>query len=146
MASFRKILVPIDFGEPSMHALETAIDLAKQYRSCLILFHTWEIPSYGYGAALPAGVLTQLEGDARAELDTVLANVAKQVPDTKAVLACGIPWRELLKAIEQMDPDLVVMGTHGRRGLGRALLGSVTEKIVRMSSAPVLTVRTKAEP
>jgi nucleotide-binding universal stress UspA family protein len=146
MPSFQKILVPLDFGEPSMRALAAAIDLAKLYGSSLTLFHTWEIPSYGYGAALPADVLTQLESSARAQLDAVLADVAKQVPDTNAILECGVPWRELLRTIELVDPDLVVMGTHGRKGIGRALLGSVTEKIVRMSPVPVLSMRTKSEP
>ena len=62
-----------------------------------------------------------------------------------ALLECGAPWREILRVVEETKPDLVVMGTHGRRGLGHALIGSVAEKLVRMSPAPVLTVRPRAK-
>ena len=147
MVSFKKLLVPVDFGESSKQALEVALDLAKQYRSELTLLHTWEIPVYGYGAMEFSAVdmLTPIQGAAREQLDGLLADVRKQLPDAKAVLARGVPWREILAVIEQDKPDLVVMGTHGRRGVGRAILGSVAEKIVRMSPVPVLTVRSKSD-
>ena len=147
MIAFRNILVPIDFGESSEEALEVAIGLAKQHRSGLTLIHTWEVPSYAYGAMefSAMDMLTPVQEAAREQLDGLLAEVRKELPETKAVLARGVPWQEILAAIERGKPDLVVMGTHGRRGLRHALLGSVAEKIVRLSPAPVLTVRAKAE-
>ena len=142
MVSFQNILVPYDFGEPSKHALEVAMDLAKKYRSSLTLVHTWEFPSFTYGGAELAALepFTVIEAEAQRELDALLTRVRKQIPQAQAVLRRGSPWREVLAAIEEAKPDLVVMGTHSRRGLSRALLGSVTEKIVRTSPAPVLTV------
>jgi len=145
MVSFKKILVPVDFGESSKQALEVAIDLAKQYGAELTLLHTWEIPVYGYGAMefSAMDMLTPIQEAATQQLDTLVAEVRKRLPEAKGLLARGVPWREVLTIIEQNKPDLVVMGTHGRRGVGRAILGSVAEKIVRMSPAPVLTVRSK---
>ena len=88
-------------------------------------------------------MLTPIQGAATEQLDALVAEIRRQHPGTKGVLARGVPWREVLTTIEQSKPDLVVMGTHGRRGVGRAILGSVAEKIVRMSPVPVLTVRSK---
>ncbi len=142
MVSFKSILVPIDFGEPSKHAVEVAIDLATQYRGTVTLVHTWEVPVYAYGNAdLPmVNLLTDVEEAAKQELADALAAVKKKLPDAQAILTRGVAWREILATIEAKKPDLVVMGTHGRRGIGRILLGSVAEKIVRTSPVPVLTV------
>jgi nucleotide-binding universal stress UspA family protein len=147
MIAFKNILAAIDFGESSDDALEVAIGLAKQYRSGLTLIHTWEVPAYAYGVMdfSAMDMLTPVQVAAREQLDALLAEVRKELPETKAVLARGVAWQEILAAIERGRPDLVVMGTHGRRGLRHALLGSVAEKIVRLSPAPVLTVRAKAE-
>jgi nucleotide-binding universal stress UspA family protein len=145
MVSFKKILVPVDFGESSKQALEVAIGLAKQFGAELTLVHTWEIPVYGYGAMefSAMDMLTPIQSAATEQLDALVAEVKRQLPDVKGMLARGVAWREVLSAVEQTKPDLVVMGTHGRRGVGRAILGSVAEKIVRMSPVPVLTVRSK---
>lgn len=143
MISFQKILVPVDFGESSDKALATAVELAKQFQSTLVLIHTWEIPAYDYGAMNFSAVdlLTPIEDAAKGQLDSLLAEVRTKVPSTRAILTRGIAWREIVSAIEHERPDLVVMGTHGRRGVGRVVLGSVAEKIVRVSPVPVLTVR-----
>lgn len=147
MIAFQNILVPVDFGESSKLALEAAIDLSKQFKSALTLIHTWEIPAYAYGAMefSALDMLTPIEGAAQQQLEGLLAEVRKERPEAKAILARGVPWQEILAAIEQTKADLVVMGTHGRQGVGRAILGSVAEKVVRMSPAPVLTVRSKVE-
>lgn len=62
-------------------------------------------------------------------------------PEAKSVLRRGRPWEEILAAAADVEADLIVIGTHGRRGLSRALLGSVAEKVVRVSPVPVMTVR-----
>ena len=147
MATFKNILVAVDFGESSEEALELAIDLAKQYRAGLTLVHTWEVPSYAYGALefSAMDMLTPVQQAARGQLEDLATEVRRELPETRAVLAHGVAWQEILAAIERGKPDLVVMGTHGRRGIRHALLGSVAEKIVRLSPAPVLTVRAKTE-
>jgi nucleotide-binding universal stress UspA family protein len=142
MISFKNILVPIDFGEPSKHAVEVAVDLAKQYRGTVTLLHTWEIPMYLYGGLElgPVDLLTPVEDTAKHELAALLAETKKTLPETTSVLCQGVPWRQILDQIEKRKPDLVVMGTHGRHGIERVLLGSVAEKIIRTSPVPVLTV------
>jgi nucleotide-binding universal stress UspA family protein len=147
MLPFKKILVPVDFGEPSNHALEVAIELAKRFDGTLTLVHTWEIPAYGYAGmeAVPMDLLTPLESVASEELESLLAKTRAELPATTAILKRGIPWREILSVIDETRPDVVVMGTHGRRGVGRALLGSVAEKVVRTSPVAVLTVHAKPE-
>ncbi len=147
MQRFKSILVPVDFGESSGEALALAIDLAKQYGSALTLFHAVDIPAYGYGAVgfSAVDVLTPMQEAARERLDALLAEVRKECLEAKGILTSGVVWREIIAAIDERKPDLVVMGTHGRRGIGRAIVGSVAEKVVRLSPAPVLTVRAKED-
>ncbi len=145
MLSFRHILVPVDFGESSREALAAAMDLSKQYDSALTLVHTLEIPAYGYGALEVSAIdmLGPLHDLAEQQLATLLAEVKKERPEATSVLSTGVAWHEILGSIERLKPDLVVMGTHGRRGIRRMILGSVAENIVRMSPASVLTVHAK---
>lgn len=138
MIAFKNILVPVDFSEPSDRALEVASDLAKQYDASLTVLHVFDVPSAYAGMDIPPiDLMAPMVEAARKQLDTVRG----KVPTAIVVMAHGIPWREILAAIEQKQVDLVVMGTHGRRGVGRALMGSVAEKVVRLSPIPVLTVR-----
>lgn len=142
MFKLKTILVPIDFGDASKQALEMAVDFANRFDASLVLVHTWELPVYSYMGleVAPIDLLTPIQESAKQMLDEVLAETKKKVPTTVALLKQGTPWREILDAIEKTKPDLVVMGTHGRKGISRAVLGSVAEKIVRTSPVPVLTV------
>jgi nucleotide-binding universal stress UspA family protein len=143
MVAFKHILVPTDFGESSAAALEVAVDLSNKYGATLTLLHTYESPVYAYPAMgyAPADVLMPIEEHAQKECDAAVKALRVRVPDAKGILRFGAPAPEIQKAIEETHADLVVMGTHGRRGLGHVLLGSVAEKTVRLSPVPVLTVR-----
>jgi nucleotide-binding universal stress UspA family protein len=142
--SYRSILVPIGFDETSDHALKAAVALAADLGASITLLHTVEIAPYAYAyfaAALPPpDLLSALESTARRSLDEKLATVRATVPSARAVLTTGVPWRQILAGIDEIKADLVVMGTHARHGLERVLLGSVTDKIVRTSPVPVLTI------
>lgn len=140
---FKHILVPTDFGEPSGRAVKLALELAQSFKAMLTLMHAYEVPLYTYPQVEPIVVdlFTPIEQAAREQLERELASVQTKVPTAKAILRSGVPWREILSFIDEIHPDLVVMGTHGRRGVTHALLGSVAEKVVRMSPVPVLTVR-----
>jgi nucleotide-binding universal stress UspA family protein len=143
MIAFHRILVPVDFGASSKKALQAAIELSKRFESSLTLLHTLEVPAYGYASMEfnPIDMLGPLEDAARKQLSTLLAEVQEQRAKATSHFATGSPWQQIMHAIETTAPDLVVMGTHGREGIKRHLLGSVAEKIVRMSLVPVLTVR-----
>jgi nucleotide-binding universal stress UspA family protein len=147
MISFKHILVPVDFSEPSDRALQVAMDLAKQYGAALTVLHVFDVPPAYAGMDLaPIDLMTPMLDAARKQLDATLADVRGKLPSATVLMAQGVPWRAILEIVEQKHVDLVVMGTHGRRGVGRALLGSVAEKIVRLSPAPVLTVRAESDP
>ena len=140
---FNHILVPIDFGEPSQQAVDAAIELAGRFGGQLTLLHVYEIPAYVYSGVTfsTTDLFAPIEDAAREQLAKALVDVKRKIPGAKAVLRRGPPAPEILAAIAELHPDLVVMGTHGRKGMSHALLGSVAEKVVRLSTAPVLTMR-----
>lgn len=140
---FKHILVPTDFGEPSARAVKLAIDLAGRSEAKLTLFHAYEVPLYAYPQvdSIVVDLFTPIEQAAREQLNSALTSVQQKLPQANGILRAGVPWREILGVVEEVGADLIVMGTHGRRGVSHALLGSVAEKIVRLSPVPVLTVR-----
>ena len=142
MKTFKHILVTTDFEAASNGAIAAAIALASALGARLTILHVWEIPIYPYmDFMLNSEMVSSVEDRAVARLQQTLEQVQKAVPETSSMLKNGMPWAGILEAIESQAPDLVVMGTHGRRGLSHALLGSVAEKVVRLSPVPVLTVR-----
>jgi nucleotide-binding universal stress UspA family protein len=83
--------------------------------------------------------------EATKELDALLQKVKDRYPKAEAAVVAGEPWLAILEAVKKQGADLIVMGTHGRRGISRVLLGSVAEKVVRLSPVPVLTISGKAD-
>lgn len=145
MKNFEHILIATDFEEPSLYALDVAMDLATRFESELTVLHTWEILSNSYSYAAIAyntlDIYTPLEEAASTKLEQTMERVRARLPRAKSLLLDGRPWEKILAAIESTKADLVVVGTHGRKGLSHVVLGSVAEKVVRMSPIPVLVVR-----
>jgi nucleotide-binding universal stress UspA family protein len=143
MTFAKTILVPTDFGEASEAALDHAVALAKAFDADLVLLYAFEIPVVGFpdGAVIGTADLTSrvVEG-AQVGLDRAVRERQAQGVRIRSMLKQGDAWRSVIATVEEIGADLVVMGTHGRRGLPRALIGSVTEKVVRTSPVPVLTV------
>jgi len=140
---FKHILVATDFAEPSERAVALAVELAKSFGAELTVVHAYEIPAYVYAGVsfTPADLVTPVIDGAREALASVLARVRESVPNATSMLRNGDPATEILTAIDQAHADLLVVGTHGRRGLPHALLGSVAEKIVRLARVAVLVAR-----
>ena len=142
--SIRTILVPTDFGETSDHALEAALDLAKALQAKLHVVHVYQIPVYGFpdGAFVPGPeIAARISESAERGLAAILERYGDRgVPLTKS-LRTGAPHEEIVACAKELPADLVVMGTHGRGAIAHALLGSVTERVVRTSPIPVLTIR-----
>jgi nucleotide-binding universal stress UspA family protein len=139
---FKKILVPTDFGDASNDAIDFAVGLAKTFGSTITLLHVYEIPVYPYpGLTIDVDLLTPIREAAQKELDRAFAALQKVGCEARAQLESGIPWGKILAVAEAQKSDLIVMGTHGRKGVMHALVGSVAEKVVRLSPVPVLTVR-----
>lgn len=143
MKDFKRILVPVDFGESSEQALDLAIGMADKFGASLVLAHAYELPVYPYDGAFLASAdwVTAIQTAARQRLDATLSSVRERVPAATAVLREGSPTDQILAAAHDEKADLIVLGTHGRHGVGRVLLGSVAEKVARLSPIPVLIVR-----
>lgn len=140
----KNILVPIDFHEGSAELLDRAVELARQLGATITVAHVWQVPVYGFpiGASLPAVDLGQaIEASAKRALDELVATRSGGGVTLRPMLRVGTPWEQILEAAKEVEANLIVMATHGRRGLPRALLGSVAEKVIRMSEVPVLTFR-----
>lgn len=143
MGLYQHILVPTDFSASSQRALDTAVKLSVAFGAKLTITHSCEVPGYAYVGMMapPIDYLTPLREAGDALLLKAVASVRDQVPSVTAALRSGAPWQQTLEVAREIGADLIVMGTHGRSGFAHALLGSVAEKVVRMSPIPVLTLR-----
>jgi len=144
---FRRILVPVDFSELSALALQTAAALSRDYQASLTLVYVYE----PMALAVPEGYLLLTENQLNRLFEEFHRGLAQQkqmaeVAGALRIETCllhGFVTREILAFAEEGAFDLIVMGTHGLRGLGHAWLGSVAERVVRLAPCPVLTVNAK---
>jgi nucleotide-binding universal stress UspA family protein len=140
MPGVAHILVPVDFSPPSHHAMAfTRAHAARLGATRITLLHVDAVPTYG----LPdGGVLDQeLRDKLRRRLETLVEAMRREVDPTIEVagrVVRGVPHRRIVEAAG--DADLLVLGTHGRTGLGHLLLGSVAERVLRLSPKPTVTV------
>lgn len=144
MAELRRILVPTDFTETSDRALDWALNLAARLGSSVVtVMHAYEIPILGFpdGALIATPeIASRISDAARAALDRTVAKSNHRGVPLDSVLRDGVAYEEINAVAEAMNADLIVIGTHGRRGLARALLGSVAENVIRTSTRPVVTI------
>ncbi len=143
----KTILVPTDFSEPSKAALEYALMLAKKLDAKVHLVHAYELPVVGFPdgtLTITAEMATRIIEAARDSLAQLVAAYADRGVPLTSSLEQADPRDGVLSAAKKANADLIVMGTHGRRGLSRALIGSVAEGVVRRSSIPVLTVHAES--
>ena len=133
------ILHPTDFSDTADRALEVAVDLATRYDAVLHLFHGLVLHADSPTAPpLDACAAAASEQAARlVERDPTRRPPTVQVSHLHAV----DPFEAIMERISQLHPDLIVMGTHGRTGLGRLLMGSTAEKVLRHAPGNVLTVK-----
>jgi len=138
---YEQILIPTDGSETATAALQEAIEIADAYDATLHALHVTDT------TAIPTNLdaesaLRALDEAGRETLDAAMEQAKMAgVKSVQAKVARGPPYRAILDYVDDHDVDLIVMGTHGRTGLDRYLIGSVTEKVVRLSDVPVLTIR-----
>jgi nucleotide-binding universal stress UspA family protein len=148
MFALRRILVPIDFSEASKAALERAFGLAERFGASVTVLHAWDLPPYvttQMSLAMPGKPGQSFEEfmleNAKNGMTEALASIEKPVGvEVAQRFVRGEAWRAITDAAKS-GYDLVVMGTHGRTGLDRVLLGSVAEKVIRHAPCAVMTVR-----
>lgn len=142
-----RILVPVDFSEHSLRALDYAIDLAREHGSEVVLVHAVEPLAYGIGRwSEPTKLLEEWQANAAQELAEVEKRVLQHYPKCRSEIHFGIVHEVVADLVRKLKADLIVVSTHGRTGLDHMIMGSVAEKLVRYSPCPVLTVRAKLKP
>lgn len=140
MSVFKHVLAATDFSEASAAATDLAIALAQDCGAGLTVLNVCEVPTFPE-AIPPVDFVTTLSDVASTRLTGLLGEIRVRLPGAKGLVRVGSPWEEIVAAARDLGADLLVVGTHGRRGLTHALLGSVAERVVRTSPIPVLTVR-----
>lgn len=145
--AIKRILVPVDFSAPSMHALDYAVGMARPLAAeVVVLFAVEPIYSITPGDLYaPASELSALMQEQRRQgkdqLAKIEAQLKKRHAKLRAVLADGLAYQVIVSTAEKLKTDLIVMATHGRTGLSHLFIGSVAEKVVRSAGCPVLTIR-----
>jgi nucleotide-binding universal stress UspA family protein len=145
--TIKRILVPVDFSEPSLAALEYAVSFAKPFKARLTMLFVVEpvysaVPGFADGATVAmADLLDQQRRSARAQLVRLEQRYAKRRVKLRALLQTGSAHRAIADAAKQTKTDMIIMATHGRTGLSHLLMGSVAERVVRSATCPVLTLR-----
>ena len=145
VVTFKRILCPIDFSPSALLALGFALDLARQAGGLVTLLHVveWlaeEEPRTSAHFNVPE-VRGYMVDDARQRLRSLVAEESRVWCEIDDVIVSGRAHREILRAAEAREADLIVMGSQGRGGVGLALFGSTTQQVVRSAACPVLTVR-----
>jgi nucleotide-binding universal stress UspA family protein len=139
----RTILVATDFSEHADRALDYAVELATRLGAKLHLVHAAALPLVSVpemGISYNALTLEELTARGREGLDACIDRYRARLP-IEAHIAVGDARTVIDDVAKQIGAELVVMGTHGRRGIGRVLLGSVAESVVRTAPCPVMTIR-----
>ena len=143
---YHDVLFPTDGSAGASAALDHAIEHALTYDATLHVLYVVE-ETYPAVEAGPSDVLDALRSEGEAALEDARDRAKDAgVESVRGSVTGGSPYRNILQYSDEHGVDLIVMGTHGRRGVDRYLLGSVTEKVVRTADCPVLTVRAKEDP
>jgi nucleotide-binding universal stress UspA family protein len=140
MLAIRTILHPTDFSECSDYAFRLACALARAHGARIHVLHVGRHPVI----SPVEGVVPPEPERYQEELTEKLRGMRAQAPDVPVehqLLFVADPAAEILRVARQLGSDLIVMGTHGRTGLGRLLMGSVATQVVRRASCPVVTVK-----
>lgn len=146
MTMYDRILVPTDGSAEGEHALEYAIELARTHDATIRAVYVINAASYG-GLAMETawdGITDALREEGEVAVERV-KELAPSDVDVETNVLEGSPSRVIVDEAAPENCDLVVMGTHGRGGIDRLLLGSVAERVVRRSPVPVLTVHLDAD-
>ena len=145
-----RILMGTDFSDYSKEAYDYAVLLAKQFGAELFLLHALEMPAFfvpGMGRAAGPDVVKwihALKEEEQKKLQPLEAEARQKGVKVQSILKEGTPAQEILNAAEEIRAELIVLGTHGRTGLERFMIGSVAERVMGQARCPIVLVRPKA--
>jgi len=145
MLEIKRILFPIDFTENSSKILPYVLSVSEKYDAMIYLLHVVDdLSKWGGTSYIPHIPVNQYQEDAlkgaEKALDRVCDEQLESCPNFQKRILSGDPIQKILKTIESEEIDLVIMGTHGRKGLEHVFFGSVAENVVKKSAVPVLTI------
>jgi universal stress protein A len=149
MITIRRILVPTDFSDCATPAVRYAAELADKFAAELILLHVvpdtvLALPDAVMPTPAPVADLNALTDAGKQGLANLIAAEKLESRHPRPEVRIGSPAAEIVAAATDLHADLVCIGTHGRGGLARVIMGSVAELVLRQAPCPVLTVRPKA--
>jgi universal stress protein A len=147
--TYKVILVPIDFSEHSKRTVEYAARFAARYRATVRLLHVFQIPDYAVtqyehrqqGSEELKSQVDLAEEEAQENLSAFEQDLLNKGIDANAYLRVGYPFEEIVLMANDPDVDLIIIGSHGRSGIKRLLLGSTAERVVEHAPCPVLVVK-----
>ena len=144
MIEIKKILFPIDLTENASKILPYVLSVSEKYDSMIYLLHVICGVDEWTSHYVPHGSLDKVRGEAiegsKKAMNTVCEEQLQGCPNFQRKIVTGDPATEILRAIESEGIDMVIMGTHGRKGLEQTIFGSVAENVVKKSPVPVLVL------
>ncbi len=140
MAMPKIILAATDFSAAGDHAVDYALELGAALGATVHLLHVYAPPVSPEAADVAVLASGKVENSALDSLGRLVAPHADKIPHGELLVMIGDPRAEIVHTAERLACDLIVLGTHGRRGFKRMVLGSVAEMVVRTARCPVLTV------
>jgi nucleotide-binding universal stress UspA family protein len=144
MKEFKKILFPVDLSESSEKILPYVRMVAKKLDAKIHILFAARVLQYFTSINVPHPSINKFEQEiiegAEKKLYEFIDQYFKEYPGTKTAVVAGDASEEIINYVESQGIDLIIMGTHGRKGLDKALFGSVAERVVKTSPVPVLVV------
>lgn len=143
--TIRKILLPIDFSEPSKSALAYAVPFAKHFGAELLLIYVVEPALYpadfSFGQVAIPDVERELRQRGNEELKELVETYVRGTVPARIKVATGKPFLEIIKTARDEKMDMIIIASHGHTGVEHLLFGSTAEKVVRKAACPVLVLR-----
>ena len=143
MKTFKKILFPVDLSEVSLKVVPLVASMAKQFHAEIHLLFVARNLGYFSDLDLEPTFINEFENNiiqgAERRIEIFSEAHFKKYPNCKTLVVLGDAAEEIIKYVESKGVDLIIMGTHGRKGIDRIFFGSVAEKVIKMSPVPVLS-------
>ena len=142
LGGYRSILIPVDFSGPSLAAAELGTGLAAAFGARAALLHVYRLPAKNLtGFPIRDQELEEAAGQAEERLVGVQIELARPGLELQLASRGGEPAEQILAYAEEVRADLIVIGTHGKNGLTKLFVGSVTAEVLRRASCPVVVIR-----
>jgi universal stress protein A len=144
LKEFKKILVPTDYSELSLAAMEYATTFSRMFQAQIYMLHTLDtLPVLSLDAVdlTTETVIYETEKNARSDMHAFVTSKVGTTSNLVEVVRKGVAEDEIVKFAHEENIDLIIMATHGRSGIAHVLMGSVAEKVIQRAQVPVLTVK-----